>query len=327
MNSMNEMVLSQDLNIIVAEINSFKQVAGQSIFEIGKRLKHVRENDLVHGQWEAWLNSVDISKTAAWNMMQAYDQFSNVQTSELLPTGKIFEMLSLPASIDRQDFLTESHTIPSTGETKTVEDMTVREIREVKKLLAESERAKEAAEQAVSQSDTKYAQLQQSYDRNIANLETEIDQLKKSKTKDSPETLKRIAELEAEVVAKEKLGIENARLQLEMKTMQQGYEEKLTQHDEEVHAMRELNKSLRTMITTIIIERTNSEYHFRLLKGHRVAYEAIQSFLDNFDVEVKKVFDLWRNDFEIGGEGKHERFAVPRTGQIIEISGGSRKED
>lgn len=126
-------------------INSYKQVAGQAIFEIGRRLQGVKENPNKYGLDETtfknWCSEkLEFTRQTADRFIQAYNQFGRHDV--VLPSSKIFEMLSLPKQLDRQEFIDSPHTIPSTGDTKTVDEMTVKELREVKKALKEAEEDK-----------------------------------------------------------------------------------------------------------------------------------------------------------------------------------------
>ncbi|WP_276913146.1 DUF3102 domain-containing protein [Aneurinibacillus aneurinilyticus] len=137
---MNEITdaLSSDINVITAEINSYKQIAGNAIFEIGRRLKHVKENDLAHGEYIAWLRSIDMDKSQAAKFVKVYETFESekVGTYTHLGLRALYEIATLPPEAREQ-----AHTIPSTGEVKTVDEMTVRELREVKKALKEAQEA------------------------------------------------------------------------------------------------------------------------------------------------------------------------------------------
>src|SRR5690625_4821348 len=136
---MNELELSNDLNVITAEINSYKQVAGQAIFEIGKRLKHVKENDLVHGEFGGWLESIEMSHTQANRFMKVYEELPDSKITHVGQIGlrALYEIATMPEE-ERE----KEHTL-SSGETKTVDEMTVRELQEVKKQLKDAEKANE----------------------------------------------------------------------------------------------------------------------------------------------------------------------------------------
>lgn len=139
---MNEITLSNDLNVITAEINSYKQVAGQSIFEIGRRLKHVKENDLVHGEWETYCNEqVKITPRHANRYIKVVEELGSNQTSMSdLGINALYQIATLP-----QEEREKEHTL-SSGETKTVDDMTGKELQEVKRQLKIEQKERERLE-------------------------------------------------------------------------------------------------------------------------------------------------------------------------------------
>ncbi|WP_394274390.1 hypothetical protein [Staphylococcus hyicus] len=131
---MSNLQLSNNLSTIEVEIKSYQNVAGQSIFEIGRRLKHVKENDLAHGEFGKWLKTIDINQNVANKMMKiASTKNLNYATSHNLGMQALYEIATLPESERTKEHVTSS------GETKTPDEMTVRELRELKKQLKERE--------------------------------------------------------------------------------------------------------------------------------------------------------------------------------------------
>ena len=127
---MNELKLSDSLPVIETEIRQFQNLAGESIFEIGRRLKHVKENDLAHGEFGKWLESININHRVANRMMKvASTPELNSTTSSNLGMNVLYEIATLPAPERTKDHVT------SKGEVKTPDEMTVKELRELKKQL------------------------------------------------------------------------------------------------------------------------------------------------------------------------------------------------
>ncbi|KXI12190.1 hypothetical protein HMPREF3205_01417 [Streptococcus pasteurianus] len=143
---MNEIALSNDLNTLSSEIIGFKRLAGQSIFEIGARIKHVKEHDLAHGQFEAWLLSINIEPSSARKMMTIADELlSNRSTLNDLGMSALYLIATLPDD-EKQTQL---------DRIENGDNPTVRELQEVKRKLklaeAENKKLFEEKEQQAEQ--------------------------------------------------------------------------------------------------------------------------------------------------------------------------------
>lgn len=90
------MTLSNDLKQIELEINHHKNIAGQSVWEIGRRLNHVKENDLVHGEFRNWHESIGIDKDFAFKSMKVAKELPNVETLRHLGTTALHLIATLP---------------------------------------------------------------------------------------------------------------------------------------------------------------------------------------------------------------------------------------
>lgn len=128
---MNEITLSNNLSQIELEISHHKQIAGQSIWEIGRRLNHVKENDLAHGQFLEWLTKMNIERTEAHRMMKVAEELPNVATLQHLGTTALHLIATLPEE-EREEQIQRIED----GDTPTV-----RELQEVKKKLQLSQQA------------------------------------------------------------------------------------------------------------------------------------------------------------------------------------------
>ena len=126
---MNELSLSENLKQIEFEINHYKQQAGVSVWEIGRRLKHVKENDLSHGQFGKWVESIGIAKAEASRFIKIAEEIPNLGTYTNLGTKALYLIATLPEE-EKQAELKKAEA----GDASTV-----RELRELKRQLKEQE--------------------------------------------------------------------------------------------------------------------------------------------------------------------------------------------
>ena len=205
--------LSTDLTTITTEIRSYENIAGQSIFEIGRRLKWVKEHDLAHGQFGEWVKSLGIDPSSASHFMKIASELK-LGTYPNMGAKALYLIATMPPEERNKPQQLNS------GETKKPDEMTVRELREVKKKLKQREqeladRDETIANQQAELEDNRKVQLElNKRNSELSKQQPEQKVITKTVTKEVPvkpddydEIKAKIAELK-EQSAKDKENIE-----------------------------------------------------------------------------------------------------------------------
>ena len=147
---MQEITLSNNLAQIELEINHHKQIAGQSIWEIGRRLNHVKKHDLTHGQFTSWIEKQGLHYREANRMMTIARQLPNVTTLSDLGTSALYLIATLPDD-QKQEQL---------NRIEEGDNPTVRELQELRRQLnlskADNEELRQKNEQLAEQALAKF---------------------------------------------------------------------------------------------------------------------------------------------------------------------------
>lgn len=175
------------IEAITEEIIFYKNVGGQAVIEIGRRLTEAKAQ-LKHGEWLPWLREkVEFSETSAQNFMRIAREYGNTHLVGDLGASKALVLLALPAS-ERENFASEKHLV--NGEEKSVSEMSKRELEEAIRqrklaelkaaaLRAELEKARKSAaamdNKALAEFGVLFRQAQETVNR-LTELAGELDE-------------------------------------------------------------------------------------------------------------------------------------------------------
>ncbi|MFF9667588.1 DUF3102 domain-containing protein [Staphylococcus saprophyticus] len=271
---MNELQLSDDLPIIESELKAFKEMNGYSIYEIGRRLKHVKENDLVHGQWTEWLEKVDVHPREAQRFIKIVsDPQLKTTTWSHLGSRALYEITGVPVEEREKKHITEK------GEEKSVDEMTIKEIQDLKRQLKQRDEEKSQLESQLEQ-----AQRSESIARK---------QLEDAEDKE-PEVVERYMEPDDYETAKEqakKLSREKKELEQKVKfyESQRHKEEPVVEkqeakQDKPIDAREQINRDSRAV-----------EPEVRRMMQYETSANALVSALE----EIIDIHDREIDDFEV----------------------------
>lgn len=233
---MNELQLSNDLTTIETEIKSYQNIAGQSIFEIGRRLKHVKENDLAHGEFGKWLEKVNLNKSQASKFIKVSEEFSEISPGKNLGLTVMYELATLP-----NDIREEPQEL-SNGEVKKPSDMTRKELEDLKRQLKQRDeqnaQLQSQVEQAQRSEEIARKQLEDEQNREPEVIEKYIEPEDYQQTKNALDQSRHQQKL---------IQQRNEKLEKDIKEMEQRRDEvseKSQKYDELNKAINDMNAKL-----------------------------------------------------------------------------------
>ena len=195
---------------------SYQNIAGQSIFEIGRRLKHVKENDLAHGEWSNWLKSVNFNDSQARKFIKVSDEFQERSMSNTLGIEALYQIASsfseedfkrysarlghkktllLTTMTDEQKEQSLNEGVPTDQGYKTYGKATQKEIAEYKRNSEEMERKAKEYEQQLKQRDEEKSQLESQLEQSQRSESIARKQLEEAEDRD-PEVIEKYMEPE-----------------------------------------------------------------------------------------------------------------------------------
>lgn len=145
---MNELTLSDNLAQIELDLRQENEQIGKSIWKIGCMLKHVKENDLTHGQFMDWYKNLGYNKNFVSKAITIADKLSNFPTLGNIGTEALYLIATLPDEQKQEQI----------ERIESGDNPTVRELQEIKRennrLKSENARLEQQkenlAEQALS---------------------------------------------------------------------------------------------------------------------------------------------------------------------------------
>lgn len=121
---MNEITLSNNLDVLTDEILSFGQHINKSYWEIGRRLKFIKDEKLEHGEFLKYLDHIKIQRDEAYKLM-SISELPNVATLQHLPKTNLFLIATLPED-EKQEQIER---------VENGDNPTVRELQDIKRQL------------------------------------------------------------------------------------------------------------------------------------------------------------------------------------------------